>query len=58
MNLIDASVNFGVECVVSTSSNAIDGKGRVPVREEMVPQQMRVLGESTERLRGRSGSQP
>jgi len=38
MNLINASVNYGVECFVFTSSIAVYGTGQVPMREDMVPQ--------------------
>jgi UDP-glucose 4-epimerase len=38
MNLINASVNYGVECFVFTSSIAVYGACQVPMREDMVPQ--------------------
>jgi len=38
MNLINASVNYGAECIVFTSSIAVYGTGQVPLREDMVPQ--------------------
>jgi len=37
-NLINASVNYGAECFVFTSSIAVYGRGQVPMSEEMVPQ--------------------
>jgi UDP-glucose 4-epimerase len=37
VNLVNASVNHGVECFVFTSSIAVYGAGEVPLREEMVP---------------------
>ena len=37
VNLINASVNHGVECFVFTSSIAVYGANQVPMREEMVP---------------------
>jgi len=37
MNLINASVNFGVECFVFTSSIAVYGSGQVPMHEDMIP---------------------
>ena len=37
VNLINASVNGGVECFVFTSSIAVYGAGQVPMREETVP---------------------
>jgi len=38
LNLINASVNYGSECFVFTSSIAVYGKGQVPMREDMIPQ--------------------
>jgi UDP-glucose 4-epimerase len=38
MNLINASVNYGAECFVFTSSIAVYGAGQVPMREDMLPQ--------------------
>jgi UDP-glucose 4-epimerase len=38
MNLINASVNHGIECFVFTSSIAVYGECQVPMREDMVPQ--------------------
>ena len=38
VNLINASVNFDVECFVFTSSIAVYGAGQTPMTEEMVPQ--------------------
>src|SRR6266436_5728965 len=37
VNLINASVNYGVRCVVFTSSIAVYGAGQSPMTEEMVP---------------------
>ena len=37
VNLINASVNYGVRCFVFTSSIAIYGAGQSPMTEEMVP---------------------
>jgi UDP-glucose 4-epimerase len=37
MNLINAAVNYGVECFIFTSSIAVYGKAQVPMREDMVP---------------------
>jgi UDP-glucose 4-epimerase len=37
INLINASVNFGVECFVFTSSIAVYGAGQTPMTEELVP---------------------
>lgn len=37
VNLINASVNHGVECFVFTSSIAVYGAGQTPLREEMTP---------------------
>jgi UDP-glucose 4-epimerase len=37
MNLINASVNYGTECFVFTSSIAVYGAGQVPMREDMTP---------------------
>jgi UDP-glucose 4-epimerase len=37
VNLINASVNYKVECFVFTSSIAVYGKGQVPMLESMVP---------------------
>ncbi len=37
VNLINASVNYEVDCFVFTSSIAVYGKGQVPLTEEMVP---------------------
>jgi UDP-glucose 4-epimerase len=37
VNLINASVNFGVECFVFTSSIAVYGAGQTPMREDMIP---------------------
>ncbi len=38
INLINASINFDVDCFVFTSSIAVYGAGQVPMREDMVPQ--------------------
>src|SRR3981081_4040521 len=38
VNLINASVNYGVRCFVFTSSIAVYGAGQSPMSEEMVPQ--------------------
>jgi len=38
MNLINASVNYGTECFVFTSSIAVYGECQVPMREDMIPQ--------------------
>jgi len=37
INLINASVNFGTECFMFTSSIAVYGAGQVPMHEEMAP---------------------
>jgi UDP-glucose 4-epimerase len=37
VNIINASVNYGVSCLVFTSSIAIYGSGQPPLREDMVP---------------------
>jgi UDP-glucose 4-epimerase len=37
VNIINASVNYGVNCLVFTSSIAIYGSGQPPLREDMVP---------------------
>jgi UDP-glucose 4-epimerase len=37
VNLINASVNFGVKCFVFTSSIAIYGTNRLPMTEDLVP---------------------
>ncbi len=37
INLINASVNHGVDCFVFTSSIAVYGTGQSPMREDMVP---------------------
>jgi len=37
INLINASVNFGTECFIFTSSIAVYGAGQVPMHEEMSP---------------------
>jgi UDP-glucose 4-epimerase len=37
VNLINACVNYGVNCFVFTSSIAVYGTGRTPLREDMVP---------------------
>ena len=38
VNLINASVTYGVKCFVFTSSIAVYGSGQVPMHEDMVPQ--------------------
>jgi UDP-glucose 4-epimerase len=38
INLINASVNFGVKCFVFTSSIAVYGANQVPMHEDMIPQ--------------------
>jgi UDP-glucose 4-epimerase len=38
VNLINASVNFGVDCFVFTSSIAVYGANQLPMREDMIPQ--------------------
>ncbi len=38
MNLVNASVNTGVECFVFTSSIAVYGPGQLPMTEEMTPE--------------------
>lgn len=38
VNLINASVNYGVRCFVFTSSIAVYGAGQSPMSEEMVPE--------------------
>ena len=38
VNLINASVNFGIDCFVFTSSIAVYGSGQVPMIEELIPQ--------------------
>ena len=38
INLINASVNYGVKCFVFTSSIAVYGEGQLPMSEEMTPQ--------------------
>jgi UDP-glucose 4-epimerase len=37
INLINASVNYGIKCFVFTSSIAVYGRNQVPMAEEMVP---------------------
>lgn len=37
VNLINASVNYGVKCFVFTSSIAVYGAGQSPMREDMIP---------------------
>src|SRR5260370_31407178 len=37
VNLINACVNYGVNCLVFTSSIAVYGAGQAPMREDMVP---------------------
>jgi UDP-glucose 4-epimerase len=37
VNLINAAVNCGTNCLVFTSSIAVYGSGQVPMREDMVP---------------------
>jgi UDP-glucose 4-epimerase len=38
VNLINASVNHGVDCFVFTSSIAVYGAGQLPMREDMCPE--------------------
>jgi UDP-glucose 4-epimerase len=38
VNLINAAVNYGMDCFVFTSSIAVYGAGQVPMREDTVPQ--------------------
>ncbi len=38
INLINASVNYGVKCFVFTSSIAVYGSNQVPMHEELIPQ--------------------
>ena len=38
VNLINASVNYGVRCFIFTSSIAVYGAGQSPMTEDMVPQ--------------------
>lgn len=38
VNLINASVNYDVECFVFTSSIAVYGEGQLPMKEEYIPQ--------------------
>lgn len=38
VNLIDCAVNYGTSCFVFTSSIAVYGEGRTPMREDMTPQ--------------------
>ena len=38
VNLVNASVNYGVKCFVFTSSIAVYGVGQVPMTEAMIPQ--------------------
>ena len=38
VNLINASVNYGVKCFVFTSSIAVYGKNQLPMTEDMTPQ--------------------
>jgi UDP-glucose 4-epimerase len=38
VNLINASVNYGVKCFVFTSSIAVYGKNQLPMTEDMIPQ--------------------
>jgi UDP-glucose 4-epimerase len=38
VNLINASVNYGVRCFVFTSSIAVYGAGQSPMTEDMIPQ--------------------
>jgi UDP-glucose 4-epimerase len=38
INLINASVNYGVKCFVFTSSIAVYGKNQLPMTEDMTPQ--------------------
>src|SRR5207253_2797582 len=37
VNIINASVNYGVKCFVFTSSIAVYGAGQTPLREDMTP---------------------
>jgi UDP-glucose 4-epimerase len=37
VNLINASINYGVKCFVFSSSIAVYGAGQAPMREEMAP---------------------
>jgi UDP-glucose 4-epimerase len=37
INLINASINYGVECFVFTSSIAVYGKNQLPMREDLIP---------------------
>ena len=37
VNLINASINYGVKCFVFTSSIAVYGKNQIPMTEEMIP---------------------
>src|SRR5712692_9192795 len=37
VNLINASVNYGLKCLVFTSSIAVYGAGQAPMREDMTP---------------------
>lgn len=37
VNLINAAVNYGVECFVFTSSIAVYGAGQTPMSEDMIP---------------------
>ena len=37
VNVINASINHGVKCLIFTSSIAVYGKNQVPMTEEMVP---------------------
>jgi len=37
VNLINASVNYGIKCFVFTSSIAVYGAGQTPMTEEMIP---------------------
>jgi UDP-glucose 4-epimerase len=38
VNLINSSVNHGVECFIFTSSIAVYGSNQLPMREDMIPQ--------------------
>ena len=38
INLINAAINHGTECLVFTSSIAVYGMGQVPMKEDMIPQ--------------------
>jgi UDP-glucose 4-epimerase len=38
MNIINACVNYGIECLIFTSSIAVYGPGQVPMLESMTPQ--------------------